>query len=127
LGNLRGPPAYVAFATWVRGRARALIQIARPDGHGCSWRRAGFCSEKGSAVSEPGVGVPEAVSVSLEDAQILALESGTIRAHTLKVVLLQDAPGPSVVPQLRAHCRAVGERATSRSTCVNRGRLLARC
>ncbi len=37
-----------------------------------------------------------------EDARILALESGTIRGHTLKVLVLDDAPGEAVVPALRA-------------------------
>ncbi len=57
-------------------------------------------------MSEPGVVVPQAVPLSFEDAQILALESGAIRGHTLKILLLQEAPGPSVVPELRAHIGA---------------------
>lgn len=37
-----------------------------------------------------------------EDAQILALETGTIRGHTLKIIILEDSPGPSAVPALAA-------------------------
>ncbi|MBN0042918.1 DUF1298 domain-containing protein [Streptomyces actuosus] len=39
--------------------------------------------------------------MTLEDAQVLALESGPIRGHTLKVLLIRDAPGRSLLPALR--------------------------
>ena len=50
---------------------------------------------------------PRATPLSAEDAQILALERGTIRGHTLKVLILADSPGPSVVADLVAE---IGER-----------------
>lgn len=41
-----------------------------------------------------------------EDARILALESATVRGHTLKVLVLEDAPGEPVVAALRAEVAA---------------------
>jgi diacylglycerol O-acyltransferase / wax synthase len=40
--------------------------------------------------------------LSLEDARILALESGTIRGHTMKVLIVDDAPGESAAQALQA-------------------------
>ncbi len=54
-------------------------------------------------MTEPGNAEPEAVPLGVEDAQILALEPATIRGHTLKVMVLQGSPGPSVVARLAAH------------------------
>lgn len=41
-----------------------------------------------------------------EDAQILALEAGPIRGHTLKVLVVDDAPADSPLPALRAQVDA---------------------
>ncbi len=40
--------------------------------------------------------------VGIDDARIFALESDTIRGHTMKVLLIDDAPEEDVVPALRA-------------------------
>ncbi len=46
---------------------------------------------------------PEAATpVSAEDARILAAESGPIRGHTLKLIVIDDAPGEAAVEALRA-------------------------
>ncbi|MHB1431005.1 MAG: wax ester/triacylglycerol synthase domain-containing protein [Streptosporangiaceae bacterium] len=50
--------------------------------------------------------VPQATPLSSEDAQILALEKGVIRGHTLKIITLEDSPGPSVVADLVAEIGA---------------------
>lgn len=47
---------------------------------------------------------PDAAATPLdpEDARILALETGPIRGHTVKILLARDAPGPAIVTQLSA-------------------------
>ncbi|MFR9798754.1 wax ester/triacylglycerol synthase domain-containing protein [Streptomyces sp. MS06] len=44
--------------------------------------------------------IAAAEPMTLEDAQVLALESGPIRGHTLKVLLVGDAPDRSPLPAL---------------------------
>jgi WS/DGAT/MGAT family acyltransferase len=50
--------------------------------------------------------VAGATPLDPEDAQILALESGPIRGHTVKVLLVEDAPGLSAVSELSAAIEA---------------------
>jgi WS/DGAT/MGAT family acyltransferase len=50
--------------------------------------------------------VAEAMPLDAEDARILALETGSIRGHTVKVLLVEDAPGPSAVSELGAAIEA---------------------
>lgn len=47
-----------------------------------------------------------ATPLDAEDARILALETGPIRGHTVKLLLAQDAPGPGIIPQLGAAIEA---------------------
>lgn len=47
------------------------------------------------------LGTEAPTPLGLEDARILALESGPIRGHTLKLLIIEDAPGDAVVPALR--------------------------
>jgi diacylglycerol O-acyltransferase / wax synthase len=47
-----------------------------------------------------------ATPVDPEDARILALETGPIRGHTVKLLLVADAPGPPAVPELGAAIEA---------------------
>lgn len=44
----------------------------------------------------------EAAPLSTEDAQILALDTGSVRGHTLKIITVEDSPGSSAVPELAA-------------------------
>lgn len=54
----------------------------------------------------PVTGATGAVPLSAEDARILALESGPIRGHMLKVLIVEDAPAHSPLPDVRAAVEA---------------------
>src|SRR5512139_657435 len=48
----------------------------------------------------------ELTPLGAEDARILSLEHGSIRGHTLKVLVIDDAPHEGLVEQLRADVAA---------------------
>lgn len=58
-------------------------------------------SAAGAHGPAPVTGAAGATPLGAEDARILALESGPIRGHTLKVLIVEDGPERSPLPDLR--------------------------